>query len=170
MEREKIIQELQKHDSTILDFPDRGPWGSSTYRGNCSGWIHAFLIWKYQVTKMAELFAGSGTGYDVAKDMGIAYSGADLNPIPVRPGILQNDATRDMVPESFLDADFLFMHPPYGLEIKIPYAGSMYADPTGDLSRADLGQMPWKQFMRTLNAIVMMDCIPCLRISSTTPN
>ena len=104
---------------------------------------------------MAELFAGSGTGYDVAKDMGIAYSGADLNPIPVRPGILQNDATRDMVPESFLDADFLFMHPPYGLEIKIPYAGSMYADPTGDLSRTDLGQMPWKQFMRTLNEIVM---------------
>ena len=119
---------------------------------------------------MAELFAGSGTGYDVAKDMGIAYSGADLNPIPVRPGILQNDATRDMVPESFLDAAFLFMHPPYGLEIKIPYAGSMYADPTGDLTRADLGQMPWKQFMRTLNEIVMMDCIPCLRISSTTPN
>ena len=170
MEREKIIQELQKHDSTILDFPDRGPWGSSSYRGNCSGWIHAFLVWKYQVTKMAELFAGSGTGYDVAKDMGIAYSGADLNSIPVRPGILQNDATRDMVPESFLDADFLFMHPPYGLEIKIPYAGSMYADPTGDLSRVDLGQMPWKQFMRTLNEIVMMDCIPCLRISSTTHN
>ncbi|MFR3809026.1 MAG: hypothetical protein ACLTX3_08760 [Lachnospiraceae bacterium] len=107
MEKEKIIQELQKHDSTILNFPDRGPWGSSSYRGNCSGWIHAFLVWKYQVTKMAELFAGSGTGYDVAKDMGIAYSGADLNPIPVRPGILQNDATRDMVPESFLDADFL---------------------------------------------------------------
>ena len=155
MEREKIIQELQKHDSTILNFPDRGPWGSSSYRGNCSGWIHAFLVWKYQVTKMAELFAGSGTGYDVAKDMGIAYSGADLNPIPVRPGILQNDATRDMVPESFLDADFLFMHPPYGLEIKIPYAGSMYADPTGELSRTDLGQMPWKQFMRTLNEIVM---------------
>lgn len=91
----------------------------------------------------------------MAKDMGIAYSGADLNPIPVRPGILQNDATRDMVPESFLDADFLFMHPPYGLEIKIPYAGSMYADPTGELSRADLGQMPWKQFIRTLNEIVM---------------
>lgn len=87
MEKEKIIQELQKHDSTILNFPDRGPWGSSSYRGNCSGWIHAFLVWKYQVTKMAELFAGSGTGYDVAKDMGIAYSGADLNPIPVRPGI-----------------------------------------------------------------------------------
>ena len=114
MEREKIIQELQKHDSTILDFPDRGPWGSSSYRGNCSGWIHAFLVWKYQVTKMAELFAGSGTGYDVAKDMGIAYSGAGLNPIPVRPGILQNDATRDMVP------DFLFLHPPYGLKSKFP--------------------------------------------------
>lgn len=49
----------------------------------------------------------------------------------------------------------LFMHPPYGAEIKIPYAGSMYKDPTGELSKNDLGQMPWKTFMSTLNKVVM---------------
>ncbi len=155
MTREEIINQLQKNDSTLLSFPDRGPWGDKKYRGNCSGWIQAFLIWKYHVTRLAELFAGSGTGYDVAKDMGIKYVGADLNPTPVRPGIINANAVTDEVPEEFYGADMIFMHPPYGAEIKIPYAGSMYKDPTGELSKSDLGQMSWDKFMRTLNMIIM---------------
>lgn len=106
---------------------------------------------------MAELFAGSGTGSDVAKDMGIKYIGADLNPNPVRDNILSVDAINDDVPEEFLDADFMFMHPPYGLEIGIPYANSMWKDTTADkqLAKSDLGQMQWDTFMKTLNAVVM---------------
>ena len=155
MKREDIERALSANDSTLLSFPDRGPWGDKKYRGNCSGYIQAFLIWKYRVQKLAELFSGSGTGYDVAKDMGISYVGADLNPNPVRPGILNIDVMKDEVPEEFLDADFLFMHPPYGKEIGIPYAGSMYKDPTGELSSSDLGQMPWDDFMAALNKCVM---------------
>lgn len=155
MNKNEIINELQKHDSTLLSFKDRGPWGDNRYRGNCSGWIQAFLVWKYHVSKLAELFSGSGTGYDVCKDMGIDYVGADLNPNPVRPGILNVNAITDDVPEEFTNADMLFMHPPYGAEIKIPYAGSMYADPTKELSKSDLGQMPWEKFMKELNAVIM---------------
>lgn len=139
MNRNEIIARLMENDSTVLSFPDRGPWGDPKYRGNCSGWYQAFLIWKYKVKKFAELFAGSGTGFDVAKDMKIGYVGADLNPTPVRPGILCVNAVTDEVPIQFTDADFLFMHPPYGAEIRIPYAGSMYPDPSGELSKCDLG-------------------------------
>ena len=155
MKRNEIVAKLQENDSTLLSFPERGPWGDNKYRGNCSGWIHAFLIWKYHVSKLAELFSGSGTGYDVCKDMGIQYVGADLNPTPVRPNIIHTNAVTDEVPEEFLGADMLFMHPPYGAEIRIPYAGSMYTDPTRELSKSDLGQMPWDTFMKELNGIVM---------------
>lgn len=155
MDKEKIIRECKKQNSTVLSFPDRGPWGSSTYRGNCSGYVQAFLIWKYKVQKMAELFAGSGTGYDISKDMEIAYAGVDLNPEPVRPGILCLDAIHDDVPDAFYGADFVFQHPPYGQEIGISYAGSMYDDPTGDLSKLDIGQMQWDTFIKTLNHITM---------------
>lgn len=155
MNRIDIENRLRQNDSTVLSFPDRGPWGNSSYRGNCSGWIHAFLIWKYQVKKMAELFSGSGTGYDVCKDMGINYVGADLNPNPVRPGILNVNAITDEVPEEFMNADFIFMHPPYSNVCKIDWAGKAYSDPTGELSKSDLGKMPWDQFMKTLNEIVM---------------
>lgn len=155
MTKDEIFGILQKNDSTILSFPDRGPWGSNRYRGNCSGWIQAFLIWKYKVNKFAELFAGSGTGFDVCKDIGISYVGADLNPNPVRQGILNVNAVTDEVPDEFYGADMIFMHPPYGKEINIPYAGSMYPDPTNELSKSDLGQMPWEQFMKTLNEVIM---------------
>ena len=36
MKKEEIIKVLQQQDSTVLSFPDRGPWGSNKYRGNCS--------------------------------------------------------------------------------------------------------------------------------------
>lgn len=155
MTRDEIITEVSKNDSTVLSFPNRGPWGSSKYRGNCSGWIQAFLIWKYQVKKMAELFAGSGTGSDVCRDMDIDYIGADLNPNPVRSNILSIDAITDEVPEQFLGSDMLFMHPPYGAEIKIPYAGYMWDCESDELKLKDLGQMKWDEFMQTLNAIIM---------------
>lgn len=157
MDKNKIIGRLEKSDSTILSFPDRGPWGDSRYRGNCSGWVQAFLIWKYHVKKLAELFSGSGTGYDVAKDMGISYIGADLNPNPVRPGILTVDAIEDEVPAEFMDADFLFMHPPYSNVCRIHWAGERagYPDPSGELRKKDLGNMDWDTFMDVLNKVVM---------------
>ena len=79
MTRKEIEEILRKNDSTVLSYKDRGPWGNSKYRGNCSGYVQAFLIRKYQVERFAELFAGSGTGYDVCQDMGVGYFGADLN-------------------------------------------------------------------------------------------
>lgn len=155
MNRQEIEAYVASKNSTVLDFPDRGPWENNRYRGNCSGWIIAYLIWRYGVKSLAELFAGGGTGSDVCKDMNVPYIGADLNPNPVRNNILTVDAVMDEVPDQFRDKEMLFMHPPYGAEIGIPYAGSMYKDPTGELAISDLGQMPWKDFMRTLNEVIM---------------
>ena len=71
MKKEDIIKELEQHRDTVLSFPNRGPWGDSRYRGNCSGWIPAYFIHKYNACNIAEVFAGSGTTYDVCRDMGV---------------------------------------------------------------------------------------------------
>jgi len=181
MDRNEIEKVLKEKDGTLLSFPDRGPWGDNQYRGNCSGWIHAFLIWKYKINKLfAELFSGSGTGYDVCKDMRVPYVGADLNPTPVRPGILHVNAVIDDVPDEFRNAQMIFMHPPYGLEIGIPYAGAEWGaekiwekvngkkickiiDHTDEIAKQigydpkqyDLGRMEWKKFIKTINEIIM---------------
>lgn len=44
MNRKNIEKVLEANDSTILSFSERGPWGDRKYRGNCSGYVQAFLI------------------------------------------------------------------------------------------------------------------------------
>lgn len=156
MTKDEIVKMLEANDSTILSFPNRGEWGDNKYRGNCSGWIQAFLIWKYMSENghFAELFAGSGTGYDVCRDMGISYTGADINPTPVRPGILQVDAVNDDVPDQFYGADMIFMHPAYSAMINIPYTNSQYSCDK-ELEKSDLGRMSYDDCMIELNRIIV---------------
>lgn len=54
MKKEEILEVVRSNEGTVLSFPDRGPWGNNQYRGNCSGYIHAFLIDQYNVDFMAE--------------------------------------------------------------------------------------------------------------------
>ena len=49
MLKEKIVHTLEQKNATILSFPERGPWGDRSYRGNCSGWIQAMMMWRYDV-------------------------------------------------------------------------------------------------------------------------
>lgn len=154
MKKEEILKVVRNTNGTILNFPDRGPWGNNRYRGNCSGYIHAFLIDQYHVKFLAEMYAGGGTGSDVCKDMEISYIGADLNPDPVRPDIRVCNALTDEIPEEFSEADFVFQHMPYP-EIGIRYAGAEYKDPFGVLQTQDIGQMEFSKGMLANNKVTM---------------
>lgn len=148
----KIVRNPVNANGTVLSFPERGPFGNSRYRGNCSGFIHAFLIDQYKVNYLGEMYAGGGTGYDVCQNMGIKYVGADLN--ATRPLVHICNALTDEIPEEFSECDFIFQHMPYP-EIGIKYAGSEYADPTGELSKYDIGQMPFDKGMHANNKVTM---------------
>lgn len=150
----KVVRNQKNANGTVLSFPNRGPWGNNRYRGNCSGYIHAFLIDQYNVKYMGEMYAGGGTGYDVCKDMGIKYVGADLNENPVRPNIYICNGLTDEIPEEFSECDFIFQHMPYP-EIGIKYAGNEYPDPTGILATQDIGQMSFKEGMYANNKVTM---------------
>ena len=158
MRKEEIISIVRNPkyvNGTVLSFPNRGMFGNNRYRGNCSGYIHAFLIDQYNVKYMGEMYAGGGTGYDVCKDMGIDYVGADLNPNPVRcDKIYACNALTDEIPEEFSEVDFVFQHMPYP-EIGIKYAGSEYPDPTGELALQDIGQMDFHAGMLANNKVTI---------------
>lgn len=156
MEKSVIVEKLKEQTSTVLSFPDRGPWGQSGYRGNCSGWVHAYFLNLYNVKKMAEVFAGGGTGYDICKDMGVEYTGIDLNPNPVRPGIISMDILDESVdlPDGFYDADMLFYHPPYPGINMVKYSGSMWKD-TKNLAARDIQNMSFEKGMQAVNQAVM---------------
>ena len=55
MEKQDILKVVRANEGTVLSFPDRGPWGNNRYRGNCSGYIHAFLIEVYDFGRKKNL-------------------------------------------------------------------------------------------------------------------
>lgn len=65
--------------SSIISYPERGHWGKSNYRGNCSGHVYKDL---YQATRpnfVVDPCVGGGTSVEVAHDMGIEAIGLDLH-------------------------------------------------------------------------------------------
>lgn len=114
-------------NSSIFSFPNRGPWGQSSYRGNCSGYVQKFLIDFFKPSYFVDPAEGGGTSRDVCRQLGIKYTGLDL-----KSGFnLLKDKLKDRLEGS---PDFIFFHPPYGEMVQ--YSGSLYGTPhPDDLSR-----------------------------------
>ncbi len=92
--------------NSILTFPERGPWGDSRYRGNCSGHIQKELINHFQPKLFVDVCEGSGTSRDVCRELGVEYVGLDLH----RGFDFTNDYVLRELPRP---ADLVFSHPPY---------------------------------------------------------
>lgn len=86
-----------------MSYPNRGDWGNSQYRGNCSGHVIKDLLEHYQPKKFVEVFSGGGTGQDVANTLNYKDS--------VHLDLMNGwNALVDEIP---LHSDFIFSHPPY---------------------------------------------------------
>ena len=94
--------------NSILSYPLRGPYGNSRYRGNCSGYLIKDLLTFYKPRYFLECFAGSGTGFDVARELGYTDNTSihlDLNDRFGNFNLLTHE-----IPQG---ADLAFSHPPY---------------------------------------------------------
>ncbi|AJF08165.1 hypothetical protein [Geoalkalibacter subterraneus] len=117
---------------SLLSFKDRGKWGDSRWRGNCSGHVIRELVDHFCPSLFVDVCEGSGTSRDVCKELGVEYVGLDLH--------RGQDFTRDFVLK-FLPrpADMAFSHPPYGAMIDYGSVGK-WENPDqkeADLSRCD---------------------------------
>ena len=107
---------------SIISFPNRGHWGDSRWRGNCSGHVIRELVEHYRPKLFVDACEGSGTSGDVCREMGVQYFGLDLHK--------GQDYTRDMILR-FLprQADVVFSHPAYFNMIDYGKVGT-FADPS----------------------------------------
>jgi len=97
--------------TSVVSYPDRGPWGDHAFRGNCSGHLLVDLCCYFAPACVMDPMEGSGTTRDVCADLGIDYTGFDLS-----NGEDQNVFKQPWQPERF---DLVFCHPPYA--DMIPY-------------------------------------------------
>lgn len=103
--------------TSIMSFPDRGPWGKSSWRGNCSGHIYKALFEQFNPKFFIDPMMGSGTSIEVAKEMKIEALGLDLH-----QGF--NALRHSILERAGKEADLTISHPPYGAMIK--YSGSVW--------------------------------------------
>lgn len=102
---------------SVVNYPNRGHWGSSSWRGNTSGHIIKEIIEHFQVKHFVDICEGSGTSRDVCREMNIKYTGLDL-----KNGFnFLEDSISKRVGEL---ADVVFSHPPYHDMIK--YSGEQW--------------------------------------------
>ncbi|MBV7541929.1 hypothetical protein [Acidovorax sp. sic0104] len=112
---------------SIYSFPDRGPWGDSKYRGNCSGHVYKELYEQLKPGSVCDPMMGSGTSIEVAQEMNIKAFGLDLR--------LGFDILRESIVERIgQEVELCLSHPAYGGQIK--FSGEVWGDPhPSDLSR-----------------------------------
>ena len=128
--------------TSVVSYPDRGPWGNPRYRGNCSGHLIRDVLRHFQPASFLEVFAGGGTGRDVARELGYARSvHLDLN-----PAWGAWNALTDEVPQG---TQFCFLHPPY--HSIVPYSGAEWGDAPhpDDLSRCG----SYEEFLAKLDLV-----------------
>lgn len=83
---------------------DPGPWGNRRYPGNCSGMLIRDLLRYFRPGTVFDPMTGSGTCYEVCRDLGIYCLASDLH----RGEDACDVATRH--PATF---EFCWLHPPY---------------------------------------------------------
>lgn len=134
-----------KFPNSILSFPDRGPWGNSRYRGNCSGHVIQGFFATYHRRKDGLAFdpsIGGGTSVEVAQEMGLRFKGTDLHQ---GFNLLLDDL------QTFLgeQAHSCFWHPAY-LDM-IQYSGNVW----GEFNRWDMSRMAMGEFVEALELALM---------------
>ena len=101
--------EENKELCSVVSYPDRGPWGDSRYRGNCSGYLIKDLILRFNCKRVFDPAEGGGTVREVVSGINkylrrnIEYEGRDL-----KEGW---DIMTNPLPEK--QFDLVWYHPPY---------------------------------------------------------
>jgi hypothetical protein len=94
--------------NSVVDYPDRGPWGDRGYRGNFSGFLVRDLYYQLKPKSVLDVFEGSGTtgdffkGLEKEKGITVEYRGLDL-----RKGF---NVLKDHIPGTY---DLILAHFPY---------------------------------------------------------
>lgn len=134
-----------KFNSSVVSYPDRGHWGNSRYRGNCTGAIVRDFFGTYHTRKDGLAFdpsIGGGTSVDVANELGLRFKGTDLH----QGTNLLLDDMRTFLGE---EAHTCWWHAPYAS--MLVYSGEVWGEP----NKWDMSRMALAEFTEALELSIM---------------
>jgi DNA modification methylase len=120
----------------------RGPYGSASYPGNCSGELIKDLLLYFKPKRVLDPMTGSGTCSDVCRELRIDCISKDI-----RDGW---DAVNPLNYESLGEFDFVWVHPPY-------WRQKVYTE-----SPFDLSNLPLQSFLDRY-AVFIQNCSRVLK-------
>lgn len=91
--------------TSIHSAVNRGPWGASSYRGNCGGYLIKDLLQFFGARSVLDPMTGSGTCRDVCRELDIPCTSFDL--------AAGQDAGDPSSYAGLTPVDFVWLHPPY---------------------------------------------------------
>lgn len=117
----------------------RGPYGSASYPGNCSGELIKDLLKYFQPKRVLDPMTGSGTCADVCRELGIECRSTDLQGGLFDPA----DACDAKSYAGIGPVDFIWLHPPYWRQM-------VYSDDPRDLSNSPSPTLFYSRYKRLI--------------------
>lgn len=98
--------------NSIVSYPNRGNYGKSNWRGNCSGYLIKDMLRFYQPRVFVDPTLGSGTSFDVVQEMKREGSSIEFYGLDLHNGFnLLKDSLSQRI--GGCRSDYVFFHPPY---------------------------------------------------------
>lgn len=111
--------------NSIVSYPNRGNYGASNWRGNCSGHLVKQMLEFYRPSVFADTTLGSGTSADVVAEMNNEGAQIEFFGLDLHNGFnLLKDSLSDRIGGK--RADYVFIHPPYHSVIKYSGRGNQW--------------------------------------------
>ncbi len=132
--------------NSVVSYPDRGAYGKSSYRGNCTGHIIKDFLETYVTRKdglVVDPSIGGGTSVDVAHELGLRFVGTDLH-----QGF--NLLVDDLGSYLGEQAHVAWWHPPYAGMLQ--YSGVEWGS---EPHKWDMSRMNMVDFVEALELAVM---------------
>ncbi|HRH40493.1 MAG TPA: hypothetical protein PKY82_02530 [Pyrinomonadaceae bacterium] len=97
---------------SIVSYPNRGHYGKSNWRGNCSGYLVRDMLQFYKPKVFVDSTLGGGTSADVVTELNQEGAGIEFFGLDLHNGfnLLKNSLSECIGGQR---ADYVFCHPPY---------------------------------------------------------
>ena len=149
--------------NSIVSYPNRGNYGKSSWRGNCSGHLVKEMLEFYKPKVFVDPTLGSGTSADVVNELNSQGNQIEFFGLDLHNGFnLLKDSLSARIGGK--RADYVLIHPPYHSVIKYSGAGNQWGT---EIHPDDLSHCPTYEDFLTKMTVALRNIHDSLSATGT---